>query len=98
MGEFSAFALKPEQGAVPRMDQLDGEMRQRIEMLAARLDIRDSAAVMGFGVKAQKNMDAFSSIALNRMLSSACRADSFLLLCRRGKGIFPAAWRRRGEP
>ena len=70
MDEFSAFALKPEQGAVPRMDQLDGEMRQRIEMLAARLDIRDGAAVMGFGVKAQKNMDAFSSIALNRMLSS----------------------------
>ena len=70
MNEFSAFALLPEQGAVPKMQQLDGEMRERIEVLAARLDIRDSAAVMGFGAKAQKNMDAFSSIALNRMLDT----------------------------
>lgn len=69
MGEFSAFALKPEQGAVPRMEQLDGEMQQRICALAQRLDISDSAAVMGFGVKAQKNMDAFTSVALDRMLS-----------------------------
>ncbi len=69
MGEFSSFALLPEQGAVPRMEQLDGEMRARIETLAARLNIRDSAAVMGFGAKAQKNMDAFTSIALSRMLS-----------------------------
>lgn len=70
MGEFSAFALLPEQGAVPRMDQLDDATQQRICALAARLDISDSAAVMGFGAKAQKNMDAFSSIALERMLSS----------------------------
>lgn len=69
MGEFSQFALKPEQGAVPVMEQLDAEMQQRIRMLAARLDVRDSAAVMGFGAKAQKNMDAFSSIALDQMLS-----------------------------
>lgn len=70
MSEFSAFALLPEQGAVPRMDQLDDETRQHIRALAARMDISDSAAVMGFGAKAQKNMDAFSSIALERMLSS----------------------------
>lgn len=70
MSEFSAFALLPEQGAVPSMDQLDDATRQRIHALAARLDIGDSAAVMGFGAKAQKNMDAFSSIALERMLSS----------------------------
>ncbi len=69
MGEFSAFALVPEQGAVPQMQQLDSEMRARIEALAARLNIRDSTAVMGFGAKAQKNMDAFSSVALHRMLS-----------------------------
>jgi len=69
MGEFSAFALRPEQGAVPRMEQLDGEMRERISALAARVNIRDSATVMGFGAKAQKNMDAFASIALGRMLS-----------------------------
>ncbi len=69
MGEFSSFALLPEQGAVPRMEQLDSEMQSRIRALAARLDVRDSAAVMGFGAKAQKNMDAFSSIALSQMLS-----------------------------
>ena len=69
MGEFSQFALKPEQGALPRMEQLDSEMQSRIRALAARLDVRDSAAVMGFGAKAQKNMDAFSSIALSQMLS-----------------------------
>lgn len=69
MGEFSSFALLPEQGAVPRMEQLDSEMQSRIRALAGRLDVRDSAAVMGFGAKAQKNMDAFSSIALGQMLS-----------------------------
>ena len=69
MGEFASFALLPEQGAVPRMEQLDGEMQDRIRALAQRLDVRSSAAVMGFGAKAQKNMDAFTSIALNQMLS-----------------------------
>lgn len=69
MGEFSAFALVPEQGVVPRMEQLDGEMRQRIGALAARLNVRDSGTVMAFGAKAQKNMDAFSSMALEQMLS-----------------------------
>lgn len=71
MGEFSDFALVPEQGAIPRMDQLSDDMRQRIEAMAARLDVRDSAAVMGFGAKAQKEMNTFSDIALGQML----RAD-----------------------
>lgn len=71
MGEFSDFALVPEQGAVPRMDQLDGDMRLRIEAMAARIDVRDGAAVMGFGAKAQKEMNTFSDIALGQML----RAD-----------------------
>lgn len=69
MGEFSMFALLPEQGEIPRMDQLDEQMQQRIRALAARMNVRDNAAVMGFGAKAQKNMDAFTSIALNQMLS-----------------------------
>lgn len=70
MGEFSSFALVPEQGVVPRMEQLDGGMQGRIRALAQRLNVRDGAAVMGFGAKAQKNMDAFSSIALTQMLSN----------------------------
>ena len=57
MGEFSMFALKPEQGAVPAMEQLTDDMQQRIRAMAQRLNINDSAAVMGFGAKAQKNMD-----------------------------------------
>lgn len=69
MGEFDAFALIPEQGAVPQLDQLDGAIQSRIRDLAGRLNIRDGAAVMGFGAKAQKNMDAFASIALGQMLS-----------------------------
>lgn len=68
MGEFAGFALVPEQGATPRMDQLDTDMQQRIAQLAARLNVRDAAAVMGFGAKAQKEMNAFSSIALEQML------------------------------
>ena len=68
MGEFAQFALAPEQGAVPRMEQLDGDMQQRIREMAARLDVRDGAAVMGFGAKAQKEMNAFTSIALAQML------------------------------
>ena len=68
MGEFANFALVPEQGAVPQMEQLDGQMQARISAMAARLDVRDSAAVMGFGAKAQKDMNAFTSIALNQML------------------------------
>ena len=52
MGEFSAFALTPEQGVVPEKEQLDGEMQWRIEQMAQRLDVHDSAAVLGFGALA----------------------------------------------
>lgn len=68
MGEFSQFALVPEQGVVPEMAQLGSDMQQRIRALAARIDVRDHAAVMGFGAKAQKDMNAFTSIALEQML------------------------------
>ena len=56
MGEFSGFALVPEQGAIPQKHQLDPDMQRRIEAMAARVDIRDNAAVMGFGARAQKEM------------------------------------------
>ena len=69
MGEFSQFALVPEQGVVPEMAQLDSAMRRRIEEMAARLDVHDGAAVLGFGARAQKEMGAFSDIALHQMLS-----------------------------
>ena len=68
MGEFSQFALIPEQGIVPEMAQLSGDMQQRIGDLAAQLDVSDGAAVMGFGARAQKEMGAFSDIALHQML------------------------------
>ena len=68
MGEFSQFALVPEQGAVPDMAQLDSTMQARIRDMAARLDVRDGAAVLGFGARAQKEMGTFSDIALARML------------------------------
>ena len=68
MGAFEHYALVPEQGVRPQMHQLDGETQQRIGELAARLDVRDAAAVMGFGAKVQKEMNTFSSIALERML------------------------------
>lgn len=73
MGEFTAFALVPEQGIIPEKGQLDDEMQKRIETLAARLDVRDHAAVLGFGAKAQKEMSAFSGIALERMLEEDVR-------------------------
>ena len=69
MGEFDQFALVPEQGAVPEMAQLDGQMQSRIRAMAARLDVHDGAAVLGFGARAQKEMGAFSDIALARMLN-----------------------------
>ena len=69
MGAFDNFALLPEQGATPDMEQLSGDMQEKIRQLAARLDVRDAAAVMGFGAKAQKEMNTFSSIALSQMLS-----------------------------
>ena len=68
MGEFSGFALVPEQGAIPQKHQLDPDMQRRIEAMAARIDIRDNAAVMGFGARAQKEMGTFSDIALEQML------------------------------
>jgi hypothetical protein len=68
MGEFSDFALVPEQGVVPQMAQLGDEMQQRIAKMASRLNVRDGAAVMGFGARAQKEMGAFSDIALHQML------------------------------
>ena len=69
MGEFSQFALVPEQGVVPEMTQLDDAMQQRIRDLAAQLDVHDSAAVMGFGARAQKEMGTFSDMALGQMLT-----------------------------
>ena len=68
MGEFSGFALVPEQGAIPQKHQLDPDMQRRIEAMAARIDLSDNAAVMGFGARAQKEMGAFSDIALQQML------------------------------
>ncbi len=65
---FEGFALVPEQGVTPTKEQLPDEMRAQIEALAARLDLQDNAAVMGFGAKAQKEMNAFSEIALRQML------------------------------
>ena len=68
MGEFSSFALLPEQGVVPEKAQLDREMQRRIEQMAQRLDVHDSAAVLGFGARVQKELAAFSDIALAQML------------------------------
>ena len=83
MGEFSQFALVPEQGVVPEKEQLDPQTRQRIEEMASRLNIRDNAAVMGFGARAQKEMGAFTDIALEQML----RQSVFL-----HPGFEPIAW------
>ena len=68
MGEFSSFALVPEQGVVPDKAQLDAQMQARIERMAARLNVHDSAAVLGFGAQAQREIAAFSDIALAQML------------------------------
>ena len=69
MGEFSQFALVPEQGVVPELEQLGEDMQSRIRAMAQRLDVQDGTAVAGFGARAQKEMAAFSDIALSRMLS-----------------------------
>ena len=69
MAGFEAYALVPEQGVVPKMEQLDSEMRQRICGLAARIDLADAAQVSGFGARAQKEMGTFSDLALHQMLS-----------------------------
>ena len=68
MGEFSQLALVPEQGVVPQMHQLDQQMQLRIRSMAQKLNVRDGAAVSGFGARAQKEMGAFSDIALHQML------------------------------
>ena len=68
MGEFSEFALVPEQGIVPELSQLDSGMQARIRQMAARLDVRDAAQVAGFGARAQKEMGTFSDLALSQML------------------------------
>ena len=46
MGEFSGFALVPEQGAIPQKGQLDPDMQRRIEAMAAR--IRYEVVVLPF--------------------------------------------------
>ena len=69
MGAFSEFALIPEQGALPEMEQLTEEMREAIRKTASRLRVNDAAAVAAFGAKAQKDMSAFSDIALRQMMS-----------------------------
>ena len=68
MSEFSQFALVPEQGVVPEMEQLSEDMQLRIRQMAQRLDVHDGAAVMGFGARVQKELAAFSDIALAQML------------------------------
>lgn len=68
MGEFSQFALVPEQGVVPQMDQLSGDMQSRIREMAKKLNVNDGAAVLGFGARVQKELAAFSDIALAQML------------------------------
>ncbi|MBE5799948.1 MAG: hypothetical protein E7321_08370 [Clostridiales bacterium] len=68
MGEFSQFALVPEQGVVPEISQLDEGMQSRIRAMAAKIDVHSSAEVAGFGARAQKEMGAFSDIALSQML------------------------------
>ena len=45
MGEFSGFALVPEQGAIPQKHQLDPDMQRRIEAMAVRVDIRDLSLI-----------------------------------------------------
>ena len=69
MGAFANFALIPEQGTMPQMEQLPQDMQAQIRALAGRLNVRDNAAVMGFGAKAQKEMNTFTSIALEQMLA-----------------------------
>ena len=86
MGEFSSFALVPEQGLVPEKEQLDSEMQRRIEQMAARLDVHDSAAVLGFGALAQmlrRDVEPLGSVMqeLSRQIQScsfASEAKGFL--------------------
>lgn len=68
MGEFSQFALIPEQGVEPQKQQLDPEMQRRVETAAASLNIDDSVAVMAFGARIQKEMGTFTDLALKQMM------------------------------
>ena len=90
MGEFSGFALVPEQGAIPQKGQLDPDMQRRIEAMAARIDLSDNAAVMGFGARAQKEMGAFSDIALQQMLRQDIQPLESVMqtLAEQAKGFF----------
>ena len=47
MGAFANFALVPEQGVTPELAQLPEDMQAQIRALAARLDVRDNAALIG---------------------------------------------------
>lgn len=64
-----ALEFIPETGKIPGVEELSAEKQEQVRQMAARLNVRDNAAVMGFGARAQKNMDAFTSIALERMAS-----------------------------
>lgn len=108
MGEFSGFALVPEQGAIPQKHQLDPDMQRRIEAMAARVDIRDNAAVMGFGARAQKEMGTFSDIALEQMLRQDIKPLESVMqtlteqikscsFTAQAKGLFRRVVRRRGR-
>ncbi|MBQ7487163.1 MAG: toxic anion resistance protein [Clostridia bacterium] len=70
MGEFDQFALIPEQGSEPVKSQLDSSMQARIEQSAARFNLADSAAILGFGARTQQEMTRFTDVALKQMLST----------------------------
>ena len=70
MGEFSEFALVPEQGAEPVKEQLDHEMQSRIEQTAARFDLNSSSNILGYGAKIQQELTRFTDVALKQMTNS----------------------------
>lgn len=70
MGEFDQFALVPEQGLEPVKSQLDPGMQTRIEQSAAKFSLADSAAILGFGARTQKEMTSFTDVALRQMLGT----------------------------
>ena len=73
MGAFSDFALIPEQGALPEMEQLPAEMQENIRRTASRLRVNDPSAVAAFGARAQKEMSTFSPL-LRQLLNLASAA------------------------
>ena len=98
---FPAFALVPEQGAIPQK----GQPRSRYAAAhrgdgRAHRPERQRRRRLGFGARAQKEMGAFSDIALQQMLrqdikplesgdADAGRADQGLLVHGAGQGAFP---------